>query len=84
MYMSVKFKFTIKSRVTDPPPSKKIKNNTKVTKSPNVKDQLYVVSVNAYNYVNIHMHLHKIKATSTFIVRYNALIQTLQRSPNHE
>ena len=81
MYMSVKFKFTIKSRVTDPP-SKKIKNNTKVTKSPNVKDQLYVVTVNAYNYVNIHMHL--LKATSTFIVRYNALIQTLQRSPNHE
>ena len=29
-------------------------------------------------------HLHHIKATSTFILRYNALIQTLQRSPNHE
>ena len=29
-------------------------------------------------------HLHKIKATSTFILRYNALIQTLQRSLNHE
>ena len=29
-------------------------------------------------------HLHNIKATSTFILQYNALIQTLQRSPNHE
>ena len=28
------------------------------------------------------LHLHNIKATSTFILRYNALIQTLQRSPN--
>ena len=33
---------------------------------------------------NHENHLHNIKATSTFILRYNALIQTLQRSPNHE
>ena len=31
---------------------------------------------------SISTHLHNIKATSTFILRYNALIQTLQRSPN--
>ena len=31
-----------------------------------------------------NIHLHNIKATSTFILRYNSLIQTLQRSPNHE
>ena len=34
--------------------------------------------------VSVVLHLHNIKATSTFILRYNALIQTLQRSPNHE
>ena len=50
-------------------------------------------SANNYNMYNLRRsisdvivkrHLHNIKATSTFILQYNALIQTLQRSPNHE